>query len=211
MTSSATVALATFRTTPEEARALSAWSAYFLPLCRNWLQRRDVRPPSQVIAEFQMTRFGLQSWTLEDLATLLNQSRECAGEKTASSGLARITHDLAEDFVTYQRYISRTIHVAPREQAIPEQLARTRDLHRFQRVMGYLAPGELWLTHTPNVLIPAFSPRKRALYLPDWLMNDLPRLAFQATAALAIPRQTSLLWLLLEAIVLPSGERFQTL
>jgi hypothetical protein len=187
-----------------EADALAAWTAHFLPQCQTWLARHGFHPPADVIAGPQTARLDGAMWTPEDLAPLLLRRAGPSAEPAPDRALEHLAAQLRADLATYQQLRATT--------AVGEQpAASTRDMRRFLRVKGYLAPGGMFVARATSVLIPAFSPPQRTLYAPGWLLDDLPAVAFAPTATFPAPRRTSMLWFLFDAIVLPSGERFQTL
>lgn len=90
-------------------------------------------------------------------------------------------------------------------------LAHSRDLRRFQRVVLQLQLARMEVAISEPMIVTAFSLPKVTLYIPRWLVDSLPDTLFAPNQSFYRARRASLVWLLLDAIVITTTNEFNML
>jgi hypothetical protein len=204
-----TISISARACTEAETKALSLWSASFLPLCRIWAARRGLRPPTDVVEALQKLRFeatAIPETMLEPLITVPSNNEQSAPNVGHEGKLEGVATDLSNDLRRFQVSVSRSgLH--NREQFF---LTASRDLRRFQAAMSRLQLIRAEIVAGEPIIVTLFSRQRGTLYIPLWLIDAIPRTMFEPNQSFYRARPASLAWLLLDAIVITTSNEFKT-
>ncbi len=196
--------------TEAEAMALSLWSASLLPRCQAWAAQRGLQPPPGMIQALQEMRFNLSSTPesmLEELLTLSPRNDQHGSNGEYDRKLEEVAAQLADDLRCLQVQVSHTDLPVGKQAFVTE----SRSLRRFQRAISQRQLIGIEIVASELIIVTLFSPQRGALYIPHWLIDALPRTLFEPNSSFYRTRQTSLAWLLLDAIVITATNEFNML
>lgn len=196
--------------TEAETRALSLWSASLLPRCQIWAAQRGLQPPLGVIQALQEVRFNLSSTPeamLGEPFTISPGNDQHGSNGEYNRKVEEVAARLADDLRRLQMLVLHTGLPDGKQAFVTE----SRSLRRFQRAMSQRQLIGIEIVASELIIVTLFSPQRGTLYIPQWLIDALPRTLFEPNSSFYQTRQTSLAWLLLDAIVITATNEFKML
>lgn len=201
LTNLTTVSIVVHTCTDTENDALALWSASLLPFCWLWVTQRGLQPPIEVIQTLQRKRFDalpLTETALQSLLALPSDHKTPVNTTVSRSALAELAKELSHDLSQVGNEVETRLRSGNAEQRF---LTASRDLRRFQRAISRLQVSYIEIAESESMLIPLFSLQRQTLYIPKWLVDSMPRTMFKPGDSFHRTRPCSLVWLLLDAII----------
>lgn len=203
-----TISISPRACTEAETQSLSLWSASTLPLCRVWVAKRGLQPPAEIIEALQKVRFDVPSipeTMLQPLITASSNTVQTESNSHYDRKLEGIATDLTHDLRQFQALASRSDPLDRKQSFLTE----SRALRRFQRAVSQLQLTRVEIVASEPIIVTLFSPQRVTLYIPHWLIDVVPRTLFKPNQSFYRARSASLLWLLLDAIVVTTTNEFK--
>ncbi|PFJ17144.1 hypothetical protein COD67_07645 [Bacillus cereus] len=154
----------------DEEYALNFWTTKNWKNCYKWVSDRKLNPPMSLIHKYTHKLEPIDTKEFEKSLQVLDTITENTPQK--NTALNFIAHQLKND----------------------------TNLHQFYKNIFKMSLSEFYLVQSKEVICPTFSRQNKTLYLPEWLVNNLPSNVFEVNALFPKKRVSSLSWLLLDSL-----------